>query len=204
MTESPRGPIEAESTGRPLRRRLTGLIVVGVVFGMVGLSFAAVPLYRLFCEVTGFGGTTQVAAAEADEILERTVKVQFDANIASNLPWLFEPEQRSVTVRLGETTQIAYRAESHSDVATTGTAVFNVTPNQAGGYFMKISCFCFNEQTLAAGEGVDMPVLFYIDPAIADDPTLDFIDTITLSYTFYPATGTPSEPVALAPAPAGG
>ncbi|MCW5695906.1 MAG: cytochrome c oxidase assembly protein [Bauldia sp.] len=204
MTDSPRGSEAQPTEARPRRKGLTGLIVVGVVFGMVGLSFAAVPLYRLFCEVTGFGGTTQVADAAPDRILDRTIKVQFDANIASTLPWSFQPEQRSVTVRLGEATEVAYRAENEADIATTGTAVFNVTPTQAGGYFMKISCFCFNEQTLAAGEGVDMPVLFYVDPRIADDPTLDFIDTITLSYTFYPATGTPSEPVALAPAPAGG
>ncbi len=185
-------------------KAITGLVAAGVVFAMVGASFAAVPLYRLFCQATGYGGTTQRADAAPDHVLDRVITVRFDANIAKTLGWDFAPEQREVRVRVGEPTQIAYRAHNKNDVSTTGSAIFNVTPEVAGGYFNKIACFCFTEQTLKAGESVDMPVLFFVDPSIADDHTLDGIDTITLSYTFYPVDK-PDQPVAAAePAPAPG
>jgi cytochrome c oxidase assembly protein subunit 11 len=171
---------------------------------MVGMAFAAVPLYDLFCKVTGFGGTTQRSAAAPGEILDREIIVQFDANMASTLGWDFAPVERRVHVRVGEPAEIAYRATNQSDRTTVGTATFNVTPEVVGAYFMKVECFCFTEQTLAAGQSVEMPVLFYIDPAIADDPNLDYVDTITLSYTFYPVSGAEPAPVAQATADGGG
>jgi cytochrome c oxidase assembly protein subunit 11 len=190
----------SEASQAPVRNRRrnarTALLAGGLVVGMVGLSFAAVPLYEIFCQVTGFGGTTQRAEAVPDEILDRTVIVQFDANMASTLGWDFGPVERRVHVRLGEATEVAYRATNNSGSPTVGTATFNVTPETVGAYFMKVECFCFTEQTLAAGESVDMPILFYIDPALADDPLLDYVDTITLSYTFYPAVGAQPAPVA--------
>lgn len=191
-------------TGEPRARgkRMTALIAGAVVVGMVGMSYAAVPLYDLFCRVTGYGGTTQRADTGADRVLDRWVTIRFDANIARDLGWKFAPEQRSVRIRIGETSEVAYRAENLNAEPTTGSAVFNVTPEVAGAYFNKIACFCFTEQTLKAGEAVDMPVVFFVDPAIAEDKNLDFIDTITLSYTFYRAD-TPEEPVAAAPAAPG-
>ncbi|MCP5432397.1 MAG: cytochrome c oxidase assembly protein [Alphaproteobacteria bacterium] len=155
--------------------------------GMLGASFAAVPLYRMFCQVTGFGGTTQVATAAPDIVLDRKVVVRFDSNVSRELPWRFVPAQRSVKVRLGERTLVAYRATNLSDRPLVGTATFNVTPDKVGSYFDKLQCFCFTEQRLEPGETVDMPVTFFVDPALADDPLLDEVKTITLSYTFYEA-----------------
>lgn len=177
------------------RNRTTAVITLGFVFGMVGMSFAAVPLYKLFCQVTGYGGTTQRADEASDRILDRVVKVQFDANIDTALGWTFAPAQRSVDVRLGETALIDYTVTNLTGHDTVGTAIFNVTPESAGIYFSKIQCFCFTEQHLAAGESATLPVLFFVNPALADDPILDYIDTITLSYTFYPANPAPG-PVA--------
>lgn len=177
----------------------TALIAGGVVAAMVGLSFAAVPLYDLFCKVTGFGGTTQRADTGATRVLDREITIRFDANVARDLGWRFAPVEREVKIRVGETSEVAYRAENLNPAPTTGTAVFNVTPMQVGGYFNKIACFCFTEQTLKPGEAIDMPVVFFVDPAIAEDESLDHIDTITLSYTFYRADA-PEEPVAAAPA----
>lgn len=195
MTETPATEGAASAAGRAKRNRRTAVITLSVVFGMVGASFAAVPLYELFCQVTGYGGTTQRADGASDRVLERVVKVQFDANIDTALGWTFEPAQRSVTVRLGETALIDYTAVNGTGHDTVGTAVFNVTPESVGRYFSKIQCFCFTEQRLAAGESATLPVLFFVDPALADDPILDYIDTITLSYTFYPANPAPG-PVA--------
>ncbi|MBM3571772.1 MAG: cytochrome c oxidase assembly protein [Alphaproteobacteria bacterium] len=163
------------------------LILSGVVAGMVGLSFASVPLYRLFCQVTGYGGTTQRAERDAREVLERLVTVRFNAETARDMPWTFRPAQRQVEVKVGETNLALYRAENKSSQTITGTATFNVTPAKAGLYFSKIQCFCFDEQTLKPGEGVDMPVSFYVDPAIKNDRNLDDVKTITLSYTFFRA-----------------
>lgn len=153
---------------------------------MLGLAYASVPLYRLFCEVTGFGGTTQIAAAASEETSERMVTIRFDANTAGSLGWNFHAAQLEMKVKLGEQAMAYYRAANTTDRELTGSAVFNVTPVSAGIYFNKIQCFCFTEQTLQPGESADMPVVFFVDPAIADDPDASGIDTITLSYTFYP------------------
>jgi cytochrome c oxidase assembly protein subunit 11 len=158
-----------------------------VAVSMVGLAYASVPLYRLFCQVTGYGGTTQRAEAAPEKTVDRRMTILFDANTAGSLPWTFEPVQRSLIVKIGEENFAYYRATNTSGHAVTGTAVFNVTPDTAGAYFNKIECFCFTEQTLKAGETVEMPVSFFIDPAIVEDHGLDKVSTITLSYTFYPA-----------------
>ena len=161
----------------------------GLVFGMIGLSFAAVPLYNLFCQVTGFGGTTQRAEGPAGEILDRTVKVRFNADVNGALPWGFRPEIHQMEVRIGESAMMSYRAVNNSDEPIVGTATYNVTPDKTGIYFNKIQCFCFTEQRLEPGQSVDMPVYFFVDPAMADDPKLDDVQTITLSYTFFRAHG---------------
>ncbi len=171
------------------RRAATALLLGGVVCAMVGLSFGAVPLYRLFCQVTGFGGTTQVAEAAPVEIGERVVTVRFNADIARDLPWHFKPDQREVAVRVGETALAFYSAENRSDRTFVGSSTFNVTPVKAGVYFNKIDCFCFEEQALAPGERAEFPVSFFIDPDIAEDRRLDDVKTITLSYTFFAREG---------------
>ena len=175
--------------GKRANKAVTVLALIAVLGGMTTLVAYAVPLYRLFCEVTGFGGTTQRAAAGAGatETVERVVTVRFNADIDPALPWSFRPVQREVEVRVGEPQLVYYRAESRADAPVTGTATFNVTPAKAGQYFVKTECFCFTEQTLAAGEGVDMPVQFYIDPRIAGDRNAGDVTTITLSYTFFRA-----------------
>jgi len=166
------------------RNGRVALAVAGVVVAMVGLSFASVPLYDLFCRVTGFGGTTQRAAAPEVRAIDRAVVVRFNADTAA-IPWAFQPLQRTVELKVGETGLAYYRATNLSDEPVVGTATFNVTPPQVGEYFVKIDCFCFTEQALAPGETVDMPVTFYVDPAIADDPELDGLVEVTLSYTFF-------------------
>ncbi len=171
---------------RPVRgTRLTASGGVLIIAAMIGLTAASVPLYRLFCQVTGYGGTTQLATGPATQISERTIKVRFDAGIGDDLPWRFAPAAREVTVRLGEQTLAFFRAENLTDQPIVGQAVFNVTPHKAGAYFDKIACFCFEEQTLQPHQAVEMPVSFYVDPAIADDPNTQELPTITLSYTFY-------------------
>ncbi len=167
------------------RNRRTAAVLAIVAIGMVGMSFAAVPLYRLFCQVTGFGGTTQVADHGSGEIFDRVITVRFNADIASDLPWRFKPAQTEIAVRVGENAQAFYHARNLSTESVTGSAVFNVTPPLMGPYFAKIECFCFTEQTLAPGESVDMGVSFFIDPAIMDDPDLAGVKEITLSYSFY-------------------
>ena len=186
------------------RRAATALILGGVVVGMVGLAFAAVPLYRLFCQVTGFGGTTQVADAAPlpAEIGDRLVTVRFNADIARDLPWHFKPGQREIAVRVGEMAMAVYTAENRSDRVLVGSSTFNVTPVKAGAYFNKIECFCFEEQTLAPGERADFPVSFFVDPEIVEDRRLDDVTTITLSYTFF-ARGEGVTEAALAPDAAG-
>lgn len=166
----------------------TGLLAAGLAFGMVGVGYASVPLYRLFCQVTGFAGTTQKAVGQAapGAVAGQTMSVRFDANHAPNLPWKFQPEQRREVVNVGAQDIVFYEAQNLSDKAVTGTATFNVTPSQAGKYFTKIQCFCFTEQTLQPGQKVRMPVVFYVDPAILKDPAANNIEEITLSYTFYP------------------
>lgn len=161
------------------------LICVATVAGMVGMSFAAVPLYNLFCRVTGYGGTTQKAAQASDIVIDRTVRVRFDASVNPSLNWQFHPKQREITLKVGESAIAFYEARNLSGKITTGTATFNVTPLKAGLYFTKIDCFCFTEQTLQPGKMAEMPVTFYVDPEIAKDPNLDDVKTITLSYTFF-------------------
>ena len=163
---------------------LMGLIAVA----MVGLAYASVPLYRLFCQVTGFGGTP-MRASEVEASLRPTgkiIQVRFDANTNSALPWSFEPEEHVQRVAIGARDMAFYNAKNLSDKPVTGTATFNVTPAQAGQYFSKIQCFCFTEQTLKPGEEMRMPVVFFVDPRILDDPDASDISEITLSYTFYP------------------
>lgn len=171
--------------------RRTALALGGVATAMIGASFAAVPLYRLFCQVTGYGGTTQRAErapprSDGGAAGSRLITVRFDANVAgTDLPWSFAPVERTMRVRLGEESLAFYRATNQSRIATTGQATFNVTPFKAGPYFNKIACFCFSEQTLEGRQTLDMPVSFFVDPAIASDPSTADVDTITLSYTFF-------------------
>jgi cytochrome c oxidase assembly protein subunit 11 len=175
---------------------LTAAVCVVFVAFMVGMSFAAVPLYRIFCQATGFDGTTQRADAAPGRSLDRQITVRFDGNVANGLGWNFRPRERQVTLRVGDVAEVAFLAENRGASASTGTATFNVTPDSAGAYFNKIACFCFTEQTLAAGQSLDMPVQFFVDPAIADDRELDHVDTITLSYTFFPAAAPAPKPLA--------
>ena len=177
-------------SGRDLRRAnaRVALIAGSVVVGMTGLAFASVPLYRLFCQVTGYAGTPGRAAQAPDEAGTRVVTVRFNADIGgSNLPWAFAPAEREVKVHVGEERLIHYRATNRSDKPMIGTATFNVTPAKAAIYFQKIACFCFEEQRLEAGETIDMPVSFFVDPDIAKDPNTRDLTTITLSYTFFRA-----------------
>lgn len=160
--------------------------VVGVVGCMVALSFVSVPLYDLFCRVTGYGGTTQVAADESQTMIDRKITVRFDASLSRDMPWNFYPAQKSVTLNVGQNSVAFYVAENPTNQTASGTATFNVTPLQAGSYFVKVDCFCFTEQQLNPGQSVNMPVAFYVDPAIVDDPDLAHVETITLSYTFFP------------------
>jgi len=172
-----------------INRRNTRVLVMclGALVFMTGLTAASVPLYRLFCQVTGFGGTTQTASGAPEVILDREVTIRFDTNINGALAWEFEAEELSQTVHIGEVGLAFFTATNLSRQPTTGVATFNVTPLDAGLYFSKIQCFCFNEQTLEPGETALMPVYYYVDPDIADERTLDDVTTITLSYTFFEA-----------------
>lgn len=172
------------------KNRLTAMVLFTVAGSMVGLAFAAVPLYKLFCQVTGFGGTPKIAAQPpAAAPSERTITVRFDANVSPALAWRFLPEKTQVTVRADEPTLAFYRATNLSDAPLAATATFNVTPFKAGKYFSKIDCFCFTKQRLAPGEEVAMGVEFFVDPRIFTDPNTQDVTTITLSYTFFPAAG---------------
>lgn len=163
------------------------LPLVGIVVVSVALAYASVPLYRLFCQVTGFGGTTQVATEAPAEVLDRVITIRFNADIDPALPWSFQPEQREMQVRVGEQALAFYRATNHGAESVAGTAVFNVTPHKAGSYFDKIECFCFSNQRLDPGQSADLPVTFFVDPEIVNDRKLDHVSTITLSYTFFRA-----------------
>ena len=170
----------------PGSNRRVAVLATAVAAAMLGLAYASVPLYRMFCQSTGFGGTTQRAEAPPAETSRKTVSVRFDANTSGNLDWSFHPVQTAMTVKLGEQNMAHYRAVNNSAGTVTGTAVFNVTPESAGIYFNKIQCFCFTEQTLKPGESIDMPVVFFVDPDMQDDPDAANITEITLSYTMYP------------------
>ena len=158
--------------------------VLGICF-MTGLAFASVPLYRLFCAATGLNGTTQRGLAAPGGV-HRRIRIDFDANTGPHLPWRFAPEQGSETVEVGARDMAFFTATNRAAVPITGTATYNVTPYQAGKYFTKIQCFCFTQQTLKPGETARMPVIFFVDPKILDDPDTKDVETITLSYTFYP------------------
>jgi len=170
--------------------RTAGVMAL-MVAGMLGLAFASVPLYRMFCELTGFDGTP-LRAERAPGAVAGEIGVRFDANINPALPWKFEPVQETIRIAPGARTQIFFRATNLTARKTTGSATFNVSPLTAAQYFSKIECFCFTEQTLKGGQSVDMPVVFYVDPEIRKDPDTNHIDEITLSYTFYPVEKTAS------------
>jgi cytochrome c oxidase assembly protein subunit 11 len=174
----------------------TAFMAAGFALAMLALGFASVPLYRLFCQVTGFGGTTQRASESEAAAAERvaraagttTISIRFDASMDRGLPWRFAPEQATADVKIGQRSMAFYIARNNSDRPVTGRASFNVEPEQAGRYFHKVQCFCFTEQTLQPGEEVRMPVLYYVDPAALRDPNMQGVEQITLSYTFYEAS----------------
>lgn len=174
------------------------IVAGGVAMGMVGVAYAAVPLYQIFCQVTGFGGTTQRAGASPQTVLDQKITIAFDANVNSSLNWEFVPSQHSQTIRIGEQTLAFYKAVNNGSRPVTGTATFNVTPVGAGVYFSKIDCFCFTEQTLQPGQSIDMPVSYFVDPDIVNDRDMKSVNTITLSYTFYAVD---EEPVKTSSAP---
>jgi cytochrome c oxidase assembly protein subunit 11 len=179
-------------------QKKTAAYLAGVAALMLSLSFAAVPFYNWFCRVTGFAGTTSVAQEPSDVILDKTVVVRFDASLDSNMAWEFKPLQTEMTIRIGETGLAFYEAYNPTDRPIAGTASYNVTPDQSGGYFTKIECFCFTEQVLQPGERVTMPVTFFVDPSIEENVEAREIKEITLSYTFY-ETPLPEKQAALAP-----
>ena len=158
---------------------------VGLVLVMGGLAWASVPFYDWFCRVTGFSGVTAVASGDSEVILDKTIKIRFDASLERNMPWDFKPVQREMTLRIGETGLAFYEAYNPTDRPVAGSASYNVAPFDAGGFFAKIDCFCFEEQVLQPGERVQMPVTFYVDPAIVEDRDAKYAKSITLSYTFY-------------------
>lgn len=167
------------------KNRTLAFSMLMLVAGMAMLSYASVPLYRMFCQITGFGGTTQEGKPLPTKVLDREIIVSFNADIDPNLPWRFRPLQMSRKVKVGEQVLIAYEAENLSDKATSGTAAYNVTPHEFGAYFNKIQCFCFSKQTLPPKTVVNMPVSFFIDPEIVNDHDLDDVKQVTLSYTFF-------------------
>jgi cytochrome c oxidase assembly protein subunit 11 len=179
-------------TTNPTRRRdIVVAAACGVfVAAMVGAAYAAVPLYNWFCRATGFGGTPQIATSAPSHVLDRKIKVRFDANVSGGLPWRFEPEQNVVEVRIGEVVTVSYKVVNEAARETVGLASYNVAPSTAGAYFTKINCFCFSEQRLKPGEVRDMDVVFFVDPALAKDSEQDGLDVITLSYTMYPVRQT--------------
>jgi len=185
------------STSR--RNRTVALPLICLVAAMLGLAFASVPLYRLFCQVTGYGGIPQRADRAPDQVLDRTIRIRFDANVATSLPWSFEPVQQVMEVKIGEQSLAFYKAVNTGSTPVTGTAIFNVVPELAGRYFTKIECFCFKQQTLAAGTSAEMPVIFFIDPKIVEDADTKNISEITLSYTFYRSDAQPG--IAVVPEP---
>ena len=203
MTNEPtRHHLPAASRKTALRTGLTRDAVVAaacalVVVLMIGASYAAVPFYNWFCRATGFNGTTQVATSAPSAVpLARKIAVRFDSNVAGGLPWKFAPEQTEIEVRIGEVVTVFYTVTNQSARTTTGQAAYNVAPLTVGAYFSKINCFCFTEQTMAPGEKREMPVVFYVDPSIVNDSENDGLNTITLSYTFYPVRDPAAKPLA--------
>jgi cytochrome c oxidase assembly protein subunit 11 len=174
----------------PDKKRMmrTAIIAGAVAVGMTGMAFAAVPIYDAFCKITGYGGTTQEASAAPTQILDRRIQIRFDANIANDLPVEFAPKQISESLRIGETGLAFYRIRNLSDQPIVARATYNVTPHVAGQYFAKLECFCFQDQVIAAGAEADLPVVFFVDPELVNDPDTRELDTLTLSYTFFRAT----------------
>ena len=191
----------SKDTDPKRRHSILALSLVGLVAGMVGLSFASVPLYRVFCQVTGYGGVPQRAEKAPGEVLDRTVTIRFDGNVDRALPWTFAPVQQTMDVKIGETVLAFFKASNNSAGPVSGRAIFNVSPELAGRYFTKIECFCFKQQTLAAGQTVDMPVTFFVDPKFVEDEDTKDISEITLSYTFYRSDG--ANPPAASAVPGG-
>ena len=180
-------------------QKKTGLALLGVAVLMLSLSFAAVPFYSWFCRVTGYAGTPSVSETGADKVLDRTMTIRFDASLEAGMPWQFKPEVNTMTVKIGQTALAFFEAYNPTDRTVAGQASYNVVPDQAGGYFTKIECFCFTQQVLKPHERISMPVSFYVDPAIVDDPEATLIQEITLSYTFHEIP-LPDQQAALAPA----
>jgi cytochrome c oxidase assembly protein subunit 11 len=195
-------PAKRQTSSGSRQTRLGRDAVVAAICGfvvvlMVGASYAAVPFYNWFCRATGFNGTTQVAtSAPTSGALARKIAVRFDANVAAGLPWKFEPEQTEIEIPIGQVVTIYYNVVNQSARPTTGQAAYNVAPLTVGSYFQKINCFCFTEQTMAPGETRELPVVFYVDPALAADADNDGLNTITLSYTFYPVRDVTPKPLA--------
>jgi cytochrome c oxidase assembly protein subunit 11 len=198
MPQQPTASSKAASRRGGLRRDAAVAAICGfVVVLMVAASYAAVPFYNWFCRATGFNGTTQVAtSAPSAAPLGRRIAVRFDSNVAGGLPWKFEPEQTEIEVNIGQVVTVFFTVTNQSARTTTGQAAYNVAPLTVGAYFQKINCFCFTEQTMAAGEKREMPVVFYVDPAIVKDSDNDGLNTITLSYTFYPVRDPAAKPLA--------
>jgi cytochrome c oxidase assembly protein subunit 11 len=189
---------KSEETRR--RDRTVAIACLAFALGMVGAAYASVPLYRMFCQATGYGGTTQRAETAPNRVLDSVVTVRFDSNASPDVPWEFQPTEREMKVKLGEVRQTSYRVKNLSDRRVTAQATYGVTPDTAGSYFNKLECFCFTDQTLAPGETKDMPIIFFVDPAMIDAEELKDLPAITLSYTFFRAAD--EKPVAEAAAPA--
>lgn len=193
-------PSDRPPHGRRVSRNGVVALVCAVVFvGMVGAAYAAVPLYRAFCQATGYGGTVRKAEAAPDHVLDQKLLIRFDTNVRG-LPWDFSAEQTAQTVKIGDTAVAMFKVTNHADHPITARAVFNVAPEQAGVYFRKLSCFCFSDQTVAAGATVEMPVLYFVDPKYAQDFETKGGKVLTLSYTFFPATDVKPQTAAAAPA----
>lgn len=175
---------------KPQRHTTVASVCVAMALAMAGMAYAAVPLYKIFCQATGQGGTTQKALAPSTSVIDRVITVRFDANVTPGMPWNFEPDVRSVQVKVGENVLAFFKATNTSDHVIKGTASYNVSPDPAGRHFNKIECFCFKEQTLQPGETVEMPVSFFVDPKMVTDRDASWIQEITLSYTFYPSAET--------------
>lgn len=188
--------MSAPVTASERSNRKVAIAIVALVGLMGGMAYAAVPLYKLFCQMTGFGGTPRIAETMAATPGERTLNVRFDANVSSGLNWGFEAETTSIELRTGVTATVFYRVTNRTKSPLTGMATYNVAPDQAAPYFNKISCFCFTEQTLAPGETIEMPVVFFLDPALEKDPNMKNVDSLTLSYTFVPVRQPKASPVA--------
>jgi cytochrome c oxidase assembly protein subunit 11 len=177
----------APAPASPRKLHRTALACGALALGMVGLAYASVPLYDLFCKVTGFDGTPVVREANASQVVDRTISVRFDSNVAPGLKWRFTPETPEVRVKLGETTTVLYKVTNVGDKPSTGIATYNVQPDLAGPYFSKLECFCFTEQTLQPGESLESAVVFYVDPRLAQDADVKELSSITLSYTYFPS-----------------